>query len=285
MAQRLRGRYGYPEDNPFTPTMHPDRLEEPLQWRKPATVFVVSMGDLFHHDIPRPFIFKVLAIVDACQAKAAVTGHCNHRWMFLTKRVSRMLDIMSEWFALRVDAGLEAYGKGIWLGVSASDQATYDLRVEQLVRSTLQVIKFVSLEPLIAPVDIEGYAFKLSEFPRGQWPRLIITGGESGQGKNIRPVHPGWVRWIRDRCGARLIDFCFKQWGEWGAVSSIGDDPDWHRRSAFAYPDGSVRIDWNPGKHNQGAIPLARIGKKKAGRLLDGRLHDMPPMNGGRDDN
>ncbi len=171
MAKRLRGRFGYPEDDPFRVTLHPDRLERPLRWRKPRRVFVCSMGDLFHKDVPFDFIDKVFSSIILSAPSV---------FQVLTKRPARMAEYICELYAghrgvasasqtigegsgfLRglacADATSNAPIQNLWLGTSLEDQATADERIPQLLECPAAV-RFVSCEPLLSAVDLQPYLY------------------------------------------------------------------------------------------------------------------------------
>ena len=227
MAKRLAGRAGYPAENPFAVTLHPDRLNEPLRWRKPRRVFVCSMGDLFHADVPDGFIFRVW------QTMAATPWHT---YQVLTKRPERMAEFTG------VCAVMPPFAlPNVWLGVSVEDQATADERIPHLLRCPAAV-RFVSYEPALGPVDFDGDGYAGPGWLRG-WhteaehdPRCdgscsaghcpvpvqtenekldwIIAGGESGP--HARPAHPDWFRSVRDQCKAAGVAFFMKQITERG---------------------------------------------------------------------
>jgi protein gp37 len=189
----------------FGLSVHPDTLDAPLHWRKPARVFVNSMSDLFHRDVPIEFIGSVWATM-------AAAG--QHTFQVLTKRPQRMADVLAEWAA---NEG-SAYGgpiwrdhqlrwnesktwplPNVWLGTSIESDR-YTFRADHL-RAPPAAVRFLSLEPLLGPLpslDLTGI----------DW---VIAGGESGPG--ARPVDPVWVYEIRDRCVDAGVPFFFKQWG------------------------------------------------------------------------
>lgn len=166
--------------NGFDVTLHTDKLEEPLSWKNPKRVFVNSMSDLFHKDVPDVFIKAVM-----------LTMGCAHWHTFqvLTKRSERLADLGQE---LR-------WTDNVWMGVSVEDERV-KYRIDHL-RQTPAMVRFLSLEPLIGPLgnlNLEGI----------HW---VIVGGESGPG--ARPMRPEWVREIRDQCREQNVPFFFKQWG------------------------------------------------------------------------
>jgi protein gp37 len=204
MAQRLQAM-GQPNyRNGFELTLQPGMLELPLSWRRPQTIFVNSMSDLFHASVPLDYIQRVFEVMRRASW---------HRFQVLTKRSERLAEL---------EARLE-WAANIWMGVSVESDA-YRARIDDLRRTTA-AIKFLSLEPLLGPLqglDLEGI----------DW---VIVGGESGPG--ARAMDPGWVLDLCDQCRAAVVPFFFKQWGG--------------------------------------------TNKKKAGRMLEGRLWDQMPARSG----
>lgn len=185
MARRLSGRYGYPEiPNHFDVTLRPDRLEQPLRWRKPRTVFVNSMSDFFHPAIPISFQFQILQVIGNCP---------QHTFLILTKRT----DQMEMW---DYACGWHPY-PNLWLGVSAENQEMADKRIPILLQMPAGVLRFVSLEPLLGAINIESYLYEGLTW--------VIVGSESGPG--ARPMKLDWVRHIRDQCQEANVPFFFKQ--------------------------------------------------------------------------
>lgn len=190
LSKRLKamGSPRYQNDGPDGPgfglTLHWDKLEEPLSWRKPRRVFVNSMSDLFHPEVPRPFLLK------AWQTMAHAP---QHRFQILTKRPTRM--------AREVEILASEFGvlPHVWLGTSI-EKREWSKRAEWLRRCP-SAIRFLSLEPLLG--SLRG--LNLSGI---DW---VIAGGESGPG--YRAMNPQWVREIRDRCLNDGVAFFFKQWG------------------------------------------------------------------------
>lgn len=243
MAQRLKGRYGYPADDPFRVTLHPERLEQPVRWRKPRTVFVPSMGDLFHKDVPNTFLHRVWT---------AMVQSPRHQYLVLTKRPKRL--------ARYVNYLGGAPLANVALGVSV-ENADYLWRIAELLKIPA-ALRFVSFEPLLGPVDPSPWLVPATL----DW---VICGGESGP--KARPMHPDWPRDVRDLCAVAGVPFFFKQWGEWwpcptGAIGS-------------AFRPGATRTiarcyDWNDGN------VMHAVGKKAAGRLLDGQVWAQTPFDG-----
>ena len=182
IAERFRGSPAFP--NGFDLTLHPERLAQPLQMKKPRMIFVNSMSDLFHKDIPEDFISAVFDTMERAHW---------HIFQVLTKRSSLMRDFLHQ-----------RYGNGrgprhIWCGVSIEDGARAS-RIQHL-RDAPAGIRFLSIEPLIGPIgsiDLSGI----------DW---VIVGGESGP--HHRPIQADWVRSVRDQCQHTGVAFFFKQWG------------------------------------------------------------------------
>jgi len=180
MAKRLEGM-GQPNYlNGFRLTTHEHMLKLPLGWKQPRRIFVNSMSDLFHKDVPEAFIRKVFAVMRTADW---------HQYQVLTKRADRLL---------RMDRRLK-WAEQIWMGVSV-ETSQYAWRIDAL-RETRAHVKFLSLEPLLGPLaslNLQGI----------HW---VIVGGESGPG--ARPMDPEWVASIRDQCRSARVPFFFKQWG------------------------------------------------------------------------
>jgi len=180
MALRLQAM-GQPKYvNGFDVCLHPDALEQPLRWRRPRRVFVNSMSDLFHRDVPDAFVERIVNVMRRAHW---------HTFQILTKRSERMAEL----------SAVMTFPPNAWLGVTV-ERADYMWRVADLCRSTAAV-RFLSLEPLPGPMDdldLRGI----------DW---VVLGGESGPG--ARPLDPSWVYAVRDRCVETEVPFFFKQWG------------------------------------------------------------------------
>jgi protein gp37 len=180
MANRLKAM-GQPNYvNGFNLTIHPHTIELPLKWKKPQMIFVNSMSDLFHESVPVDFIHQIFDVMH----KASW-----HTFQILTKRSLRLLELDNK----------ISWPMNVWMGVSV-ENSEYTYRINHL-RSTHAQIKFMSLEPLLGPVE----NLNLTEI---DW---VIVGGESGPG--ARPIHEEWATNIRDQCLISQIPFFFKQWG------------------------------------------------------------------------
>ena len=152
MAMRLRGRCGYPQKNPFSVTLHPDKLGDPLHWKKPRKVFVCSMGDLFHSSVPYEYIEKVFYVM-------IMANNCI--FQVLTKRAVEMLRFV-EFFQDRANIDLSSV-KNIWLGVSCENQDAANTRIPVLL-NTPAAVRFISCEPLIGDIylnEVENSSLSL----------------------------------------------------------------------------------------------------------------------------
>ena len=184
LAERFRGTPDHPFENGFDLTLRPERLSQPLSWKKPRMIFVNSMSDLFHKQIPVEFIDRVFDTMEAAE---------RHVFQVLTKRSS----LMKRYLVGRYDRSRAP--RHIWCGVSVEDR-TATARIRHL-RAAPAAVRFLSIEPLLGPVgeiDLEGIAW-------------VIVGGESGP--NARPMDRRWVIDIRDLCRCQDVAFFFKQWG------------------------------------------------------------------------
>jgi protein gp37 len=180
MAERLQAMGQTNYVNGFRLTLHPHMLELPLKWKKPQTIFVNSMSDLFHEDVPLRYIRRVFDVMRRANW---------HRFQVLTKRADRLAELDSE-----LD-----WTPNIWMGVSVESDR-YRSRIDRL-RETGAQIKFLSLEPLLGPLpDLD-----LADI---DW---VIVGGESGA--KSRPMAPEWAADLRDQCRRANVPFFFKQWG------------------------------------------------------------------------
>ncbi len=180
MAKRLQAMGQKNYRNGFKLTLQPHMLEYPLRWKTPKTIFVNSMSDLFHKDVPVSFIKEVFGVMNRASW---------HRFQVLTKRSERLHEVASKL----------KWTENIWMGVTV-ESSDYTYRIDHL-RDTGAMVKFLSLEPLIGPLP----KLNLTDI---DW---AIVGGESGPG--ARPMREEWVRDIRDQCRKADVAFFFKQWG------------------------------------------------------------------------
>lgn len=206
IAHRFAGTPAFPRG--FEVTLRPDRLTLPLRWTRPRRIFVNSVSDLFHKDVPDEYVARVFAVMALAS---------QHTFLVLTKRPGRMRSLLRDprWRHTLLPGAIHEMSAGwtfstgfyplpnVWLGVSAEDQRWWDVRVPALLE-TPAAIRFVSAEPLLAPIRLQG----ISALTRPDW---IIAGGESGP--HARPMDKQWVRDLRDAAVAARIPFFFKQWG------------------------------------------------------------------------
>lgn len=282
--------------------LNEDWLDQPLRWKKSRMIFVCAHGDLFHEDVPDEWIDRVFAVMALAP---------QHTFQVLTKRADRMRAYLTDPRADRrihelvcdlttlglanvvliapgIDECAAPAGRRVylgewplsnaWLGVSAEDQARADQRIPLLL-DTPAAVRWVSLEPLLGPVDLtwvqpgraaggeialdvlQRYVARAVTGSAGHWdqrpselPNLdwVVLGGESGRG--ARPMHPDWARAVRNQCDAAGVAFFFKQWGEWLPPAQDG-----------AIIDGEQILN--------ASDEFERLGKALAGALLDGREH------------
>lgn len=265
MAKRLKamGQAKYQNDGDlrtsgpgFGLTVHEDALKIPYGWTKPTLVFVNSMSDLFHARVPLDFVRRVFEVI---------ADTPQHTYQVLTKRSTRLR---------RVGESLN-WPPNLWMGVSV-ENAEQAYRIDDLRLAPAQV-RFLSCEPLIGPlgdIDLAGI----------HW---VIGGGESGPG--ARPMHPFWARSLRDQCQAAAVPFFFKQWGAWAPRGRLRDGeplPADNDRTLILNVDGATRgraagsltnhlSEFSDGSHCE---VMENVGKKAAGRLLDGTTWDEFPQ-------
>ncbi|MDV7194774.1 DUF5131 family protein [Mycolicibacterium fortuitum] len=318
IAHRFAGTKAYP--NGFQVTLRPDRLDQVLRWRRPRRIFVNSMSDLFHDQVPDEYIARVFAIMAVAQ---------HHTFQILTKRHARMRSLLSRadgsfiYNALlsmftdetltvpakgmltdQVQAALDrnAFGQGwplpnVWLGVSTENQKWADIRIPALL-DTPAAIRFISAEPLLGPINLKPHlqcfhcktTHRFSDdcdkmgrpIPHGPLAKRhidwVIVGGESGHG--ARPMHHNWARNVRDHCQAASVAFLFKQWGDWRWAGEA-EHPDYDAALHNRFPGAPLKIIRADGTETYELRPgnavVQRVGKKAAGRELDGRTWDQYP--------
>lgn len=287
----------------------PERLDIPLRWKKPRLIFVNSMADLFHEQVPGQFIARVFA---------AMASSPQHTFQILTKRHARMRSVLSDqgfrqqvWDAVRALHRERVSGTpgrhympselvwplpNVWLGVSIENQKWADIRIPYLL-DTPAAIRWLSMEPLLNPIDLHGpldpsgihrpsLTYWLTGRPswsadgvlkvtRGiDW---VVAGGESGS--SARPMHPDWVRTIRDQVTLSGVPFHFKQWGAWAPIApdqaKVGDVV--LHRDGEHFPLTASLFDGIDVERRREMYVLRKVGQKAAGRELDGRIHDAYP--------
>ncbi len=291
IAERFRGGPAYPRG--FDVTLRPHKLDQPLRWRRPRRIFVNSMSDLFHDDVPDNYIAQVFAVMALAP---------RHTFQVLTKRHARMRSLLSSdafWKAADISrsspvARLDASGNptltNVWLGVSTENQQWANIRVPALL-DTPAAVRWISAEPLLGPINllrIPPYGDALTDLGVAGTTHLdwVVVGGESGHGS--RPMHPDWARSLRDQCTAAGVPFLFKQWGEWAperdlnhasreaAAAAAGTRRGLNYSRTYLRPDGTgsaFGVDEGAGP----GTAMARVGKKAAGRQLDGETWDQYP--------
>lgn len=299
-------------------TLHPDRLDQPHHWRKPRRIFVCSMADLFHDNVPDEHIAAVWVTMMLTP---------RHTYQVLTKRHARLRTLLSSPDFPRLvaaaarhrwdrDARLRAaLGwvwtvdgttprvwplPNVWVGVSAEDQQWADIRITALLR-TPAAVRWVSAEPLLGPLELRhhltghctlhdfagGYCVQ-RHHPGVQHLHWVVAGGESGPG--ARPMHPDWVRKLRDDCASWHVPFFFKQWGAWAPPEQCGVHNGRVANNRWQYESTRFRADgtrYDPTAHALDEVAgygapsmesLLRVGAKQAGRTLDGQIHDDYPQ-------
>lgn len=287
-----------------------ERLSQPLLWKRPRRVFVDSMSDLFHEDVPIDFIANVFAVMEIAS---------QHTFILLTKRPERMTAVLSsddfrseyrDCIKILTEDTFTGYYiplDNVWLGVSVENQAAADERIPILL-DTPAAFRFVSCEPMLGMVRLDhltyGNGWHWDSLTGFQWKDFyldhqagtakldwVICGGESGPG--ARPMHPDWARSLRDQCQAAGVPFFFKQWGEWLPVAEQYGEDDLmdkldfeahticlgNRGTMFSEDRGLERVYWCGYQPDPGQNPwfLERVGKKAAGRELDGRTWEEYP--------
>lgn len=214
-SERFRGVPGHPFEHGFDLMLRPERLGQPLTWKSARMIFVNSMSDLIHKEIPFEFIDRVFDTMERARW---------HTFQILTKRSSRMRDYVNRRY------GADAAPPHIWLGTSVEDGARKS-RIRHM-QQMHAVIRFLSVEPLIGPMgqmDLDGI----------DW---VIVGGESGP--KARPMLTEWVREVRDQCNEAGVAFFFKQWG--GIRPKIGgrllDGEEWNELPRVSPTRGGVSV-------------------------------------------
>lgn len=179
--------------------LHPNRLDWPSKWKEPRMVFVNSLSDLFHQDVPFEYVKRVLDVMAREQ---------RHTFQVLTKRPERLLEF-TQWMAGADDISIAGWPRNVWLGVSAENQRMADLRIPILLRVPAARY-FISAEPLLGAINLRRVWDERGR-PADISLDWVIVGGESGP--RVRPTDPQWVRDIRDQCVEAGVPFFFKQWG------------------------------------------------------------------------
>jgi protein gp37 len=232
-----------------------ERMCLPLHWRKPKTVFVNSVSDLFHPEVPNDFIYCVYDVMGMAK---------QHTFIVCTKRPERIIPALYDSGYL----GQGDYLPNVYHLCTVENQEWADKRIPELLRlkeySSGWPVLGISVEPMLGPVDLDSYLIVGADRPGSNMRKgldWVICGGETGP--KARPIHPDWARSLRDQCQEAGVPFFFKQWGEYIHESQTPDN------MTDYDPEYFYSKEWPPG--------FARVGKKAAGRLLDGReWNEMP---------
>lgn len=310
-AERWRGVPGHYFQSGFDVTLRPDKLTLPWQWRKPRKVFVNSMSDLLHDAVPDAYIAKVFGVMAlAGQHTFQVLTKRHARMRSLLTDPDRLAALDPAYLGHWIRDGIWPL-PNVWLGVSVETQRWADIRIPALV-DTPAAVRFLSCEPLLGPLDLAPWlecdhpsasgtgtpdlwqcdccATQFQDVP-DDIPGLsrtervrpgigwVVVGGESGPG--ARPMHPGWARDIRDTCQAADCRFLFKQWGMYSprapAQHSCWANQDanpWVARDGRVMPFGALT---GTEPETDDLVNMHRVGKRAAGRTLDGRTWDEFP--------
>ncbi len=262
---------------------------KPLAWNAEAArlgiryrVFCASLADVFDNEVPAEWRADLFDLI-------ARTPHLD--WLLVTKRIGNVGRMVEAATCMTHLPG------NVWLGITVVNQAEADRDIPKLL-ATPAAVRFLSMEPLLGPVDMARWLDDGSnEMALASTLSWVIVGGESGPG--ARPMHPQWARDIRDQCEAAGVPFLFKQWGEWETGFQRSDGTpvfrqfDTHEQwvaKAASWVNGGICLDRNGKQLQRGAdmaeardagnFPVTimhKVGKKKAGRLLDGREHNGYP--------
>jgi protein gp37 len=260
-AETINNRFGnhLPFDNRKAEfELMGSELYKPIKWKKHRNIFIQSMGDLFHEDVPDEFIDELMNVMDMAR---------HHTFLMLTKRPERMLEYLEE------SPANESYTPDErWYGLTVCTQQEADEKIPVFLQVPGK--KFLSIEPMLGPIDLRP-AHLPSGITAPYWllkcVDAVILGGETGP--KARPMHPDWVRSVRDQCEAAGVPFFFKGWGEYAP---------WLHCDNISLKENRcwLRADGTQSEHDRadgGNIPMYRVGKKRAGRGLDGRTHDDLP--------
>ena len=266
-----------------------DELTKPMRWKEPRMVFVCSMGDLFYDEVSFEWIDSVFSVM---------SDNDQHIYVLLTKRPERILEFFC-WKILKSGCNWRPKDN-IWFGVTAENQEQANIRIPLLLKVPC-AIRLVSIEPMLGRINIAESCktsviaknFDYSGVQKLHW---VICGGESGS--KARPMHPDWVRSLRDQCKAANTSFFFKQWGEWQSYwfnmtskevcfkmySSYLQftQKDWvNKGDACISLDG--KLCKTGGDMQQAQYPVAimqRLGRKNTGNMIDGERHqNWPKIN------
>ncbi|MGW2740545.1 DUF5131 family protein [Streptomyces sp. NPDC001288] len=309
IAERFRGHAAFPKG--FDVQIRANKVNDPLSWRRPTRVFVNSMSDLFHDDVNREWIAEIFGVMAAARKhtfQLLTKRHGRMRSLLNDPAFAHKVRHRAQGKGLAIPDFTWPL-PNLWLGVSVENQKWADIRIPALI-DTPAAVRFLSCEPLLGPVDLFSGDHSTHERDfngtddyicldcstddqQVPWRTIdhsslgidwVITGGESG--RKARPAHPDWYRTIRDQCQQSGVAYFHKQNGEWAdrtqltgdqrATASIWDD----KRVLYVHPtDGRTQNhgDWGGNDHLEGWACVQRVGKKTAGRELDGRTWDQFP--------
>jgi protein gp37 len=242
----------------------PRRRTSASNWRKPLAwqaeaertgirprVFCASLADVFDNAVDVEWRGDLLSLIERTP---------DIDWLLLTKRIGNVVPMLADCERTRLP-------DNVWLGATIVNQAEADRDIPKLLAVPARV-RFLSMEPLLGPVTLDW--FPVFGPDRERLLHWVIVGGESGPG--ARPMHPDWARSLRDQCAAAGVAYLFKQWGEWAPLDHV-------TLTAPVTPAASMMFDGTLVIHGNGPpiAELARVGKKAAGRFLDGITHDGFP--------
>lgn len=293
--------------------LSPERvLLQPLRRKKPTMYFVNSMSDLFHESVPDEWIDRVFAVMALCPQHTfqVLTKRAKRmREYFAKPHSAPNIDLwqssvcwaVDDLFPSRTDQSRAARQQvmqgplpNVWLGVSTERQQEADERIPELLQ-TPAAVRFISAEPLLGPINLAqaGLQIRMRDLDGPVEVNLdwVICGGESGPG--ARPMHPDWARALRDQCAAAGVPFFFKQWGAYQPnfpqyADEFGMEEGDMLCDGYEFPAEGVLyrdghfydgVEYQP-HTGVGAYWMSRVGKKAAGRHLDGKLHDDMPQRG-----
>jgi protein gp37 len=305
MAKRNPAAFGSWEPGAPRKRTSATNWEQPRRWNRAAEregrrmrVFCASMADVFDNQVPEEWRADLWALIDE-------TPHLD--WLLLTKRPQNIMPMMiaARRAVLRSPTVAEEFvthpWPNVWFGTTVENQAEADRRIPELL-AVPAAKRFLSCEPLLGPVSFRWAKWddwrepdgtkraRVNQYDGIRGIHWVIAGGESGTG--ARPMHPDWARTLRDQCAAAGVPFFFKQWGEWrefptpdGSIEGVEDESEEADAIyARAVNPGFVTRDGDFIRHRED-LPgdgtpcrlMERVGKKAAGRLLDGREHSEVP--------
>lgn len=268
----------------------PNTWKDPIKWNArhselfPTTgrrqrIFCASLADVFDNAVDPMWRADLFDLIQATP---------NLDWLLLTKRIGKVREMVKEAHGDRLDIehmGTSWLPDNVWLGATIVNQEEADRDIPKLLATPARV-RFLSMEPLLGSVDLRLEARNDIARWDGQGRDLplrridwVIAGGESGP--HARPMHPDWARSLRDQCAAARVPFLFKQWGEWAPGENCGAPPARTERTADwwggKWTFGVLTPSASASMHRDDQPVLYRIGKKTAGRHIDGRTHDEFP--------